>query len=394
MARRRGLTVATGSAAVVVLTTASGALINELHGGWGWWVATAAVVLAMAALTWWLAAQQDGSAQAAPRPTVIVSSHVDRDAAWHETGLRYEDRADGGRIHIEPRDPYLDLVRGGGELTPVKYWHSPWERRFRWPTLDVKVVNNTGRAVMFHRAVFQVARSRPDLRAIPLVHDIAYGTYLPLVNAGWGEMTDCVLRFRIHAGDAPVTGELEWRFGTVEGAYREEELRGFFADAGVDFAALERLGPEAPSMIHFLPPDAAERTRRALGPFADGFATLRGTLTYTHVGAHGRPEQAAHPIVSHVSFGEHPVGAPAPPTYTYQVRLRTEGSDYEVDVPVSQAISPGDTDRFAFTIAASRSSFHDLTLLLRYNDEAPIVSDPVSLELFASRFDMRYQEFG
>lgn len=168
------------------------------------------------------------------------------------------------------------------------------------------------------------------------------------------------------------------------GAYDEEVLRGYFAAAGVDFAGLDRHRSG-----QYGPPDSAAGAgwRRALGPFTGERATLRGMLTYHHIDGDGRPAEAANPLVSVVNFGEQPEGIPMPPSYTYQVKLRTDGENYEVAVPVSQAIPAGGTDRFAFTIAADRASFHDLTLLLHYNDGAVVGSEAVSLEVFVSRFE-------
>ena len=108
-----------------------------------------------------------------------------------------EARSDDGRTIIEPRDPYLDLVRQSGELTPRRFWHTPWELSFEWPTLDVKLVNNTGQTVVFHEAVFCVRESRLDARPVPVIKGIAYGMYLPLYNVGWGPMIDCKIRFKL-----------------------------------------------------------------------------------------------------------------------------------------------------------------------------------------------------
>lgn len=131
MRPRRRRTIAAGSGVAVILTAVSGALINELHGGWGWWVATGGVVLVAAGLTCWLALRSDEGPSREAHPTVIVASHVDENPGRnYDSMLRYEDRIDGNRIHIEPREPYLDLVRSGGELTPRDFWHSPWEYRF------------------------------------------------------------------------------------------------------------------------------------------------------------------------------------------------------------------------------------------------------------------------
>ena len=99
------------------------------------------------------------------------------------------------------------------------------------------------------------------------------------------------------------------------------------------------------------------------------------------------------------SFGPQPVGAPRPPSWTYQVKLRTQGHDYHKAVPIPQALIAGETDRFLFTIAAEQSSQHDFTLTLLYNGTKGLSCGPVTLDLFiptdiAQRVKSETQEHG
>ena len=82
------------------------------------------------------------------------------------------------------------------------------------------------------------------------------------------------------------------------------------------------------------------------------------------------------------SFGQQPYGLPRPPSWTYEVKLRTQGHDYHVAVPISQALAVGEADRFLITIAAEQSSQHDFTLTLLYNDTEAINCGSIILKLF------------
>lgn len=344
------------------------------------------------------------------RPTLIVSGLTDDTP---HTRLRYTSRTAGGRVVVEARDPYLDSIRSGGRLGT---WD--WKHDFQWPELDVKVVNNTGRTAFLHEAVLRVAESRTDPRPIPMVHDKAYHLHLPLTNAGWGDLFDCELRFRIAPATDPEGAPFVRRFAGIEEAWAGEPLREQFAAAGLDadlwdrirdagtdhrwvyLAAESELGEPLESPVRWWdrrisPSGYAELRARALGPFGGGRAVLTGDLTYGCLDRDGKRVVMTNPIQVEYSFPEPVVireptaGAAAPPSSHYRTRLRTDGRDYEVVVPISHTLLPGEPDRFLIGMAAERSSIHDFTLTLRYNgDEEVVATTPVSLDLFVSRNDV------
>jgi hypothetical protein len=282
------------------------------------------------------------------RPTVVVTGYSE------EGRFRYEARTEAGRLLIVPQDPYLSALRAGGRLTAQDYWHSLWEDTFAWPELDVKVVNNTVETVFFHEAQFRVRRSRIDRRPVPVIHGAAYtgdGTGwrsdFPLENVGWGPMGDCVLRFHLERPDvhASVTGEFDWPSGG----------EGFFQDTGPLIAALTEAGVDVPNL-----PDTE----------------LDGTRT-----------RRRNPVTIPLVLGPKGFGAPIPPSWSYQVRLRAEGRDYTVKRDISQALAPGEADRFLFAIAAPKASVHDFDLTLLYNSIERLDCVDVTLELFLSTDD-------
>ena len=207
--------------------------------------------------------------------------------------------------------------------------------QLQWPTLDVKLVNNTGQTVVFHEAVFCVRESRLDARPVPVIKGIAYGMYLPLYNVGWGPMIDCKIRFKLTPDDqgATTTPQFVWQVGNVDEVRVAGSLTPFFTDSGVDTNMLKRLqytgydrnwfyvSPES-GLGEPVPDDArftagshrmsiseySTRRRRALGPFVDGFAIVRGTLPYTQNDIDGSQSHHANPFRAIVSFRGTPRG--------------------------------------------------------------------------------------
>lgn len=329
-----------------------------------------------------LAASGPRHAPRQTRPTAVVTGHSE------EGRFGYEARTEAGRLLIVPQDPYLSALRAGGRLTAQDYWHSLWEDTFAWPELDVKVVNNTVETVFFHEAQFRVRRSRIDRRPVPVIHGAAYtgdGTGwrsdFPLENVGWGPMGDCVLRFHLERPDvhASVTGEFAWPF----------DGEGFFEDTGPLIAALTEAGvdvpnlPEADALYYGL----SDVQHRALGPFTTGEAVISGILEYTQTELDGTRTRRRNPVTIPLVLGPKGVGAPIPPSWSYQVRLRAEGRDYTVKRDISQALAPGEADRFLFAIAAPKASVHDFDLTLLYNSTERLDCADVTLEFFLSTDD-------
>ncbi|MFF9691017.1 hypothetical protein [Streptomyces sp. NPDC014623] len=297
--------------------------------------------------------------------------------------LSYEMSGKARSTKIRPVDDYLDNVRVGKLLDGC--WQS-----HRWPVLDVKVVNNTAEAVLFHEAVLHVTSSEPDLRAVPvLLYD---RMNIALRNDGWGQMQDCTLTFSLFAGpkaSRPVGGPFVLpSAGLVEGTGRNGRRRAQWsvADAlrscGVDPAAISYLiGPARSSAQSRAMLDAA------LGPFAErGVAFVEGVLEYTHPGLDGAPVRAANPVRGRLALtddGSPLIGGYLPPAHRYSTVLPSSGSAYRVTVPLSQFVQSGEADRFLVTIASDRSAIHDFSLTVKYNEQQEVVAaEQVRLELF------------
>ncbi|MCD0448915.1 hypothetical protein LO762_06885 [Actinocorallia sp. API 0066] len=274
-------------------------------------------------------------------------------------GLCYRgSRDDGGLLRVTPCDPYLAELRADGALEAREYWYTPWEGAFRWPVIEVEVVNGSAAEVRVREALFAVASSRTDPRPVPLIHGASYGADLTLDNLGWGPMEEGVLRFHLETPE-----------GAVLGGERTCALDadGHPADLKPLHAAVCQLGPEA----------------------REGTIHVAGTLEYTQTEPDGSRTRHTHPYRGVIVFGAPPVGAPLPPAAPCQVLLRADGAGYTETVAAPRVVPPGGSARFTFTVGAPRSSLHNLSVALRTEDNRTVPCGDLSLELFCSRADAR-----
>jgi hypothetical protein len=322
-----------------------------------------------------------GSASPGGKLAAMPAVHVpEPDATFYYEGRREAD----GRLRIEPHDDYLTLLRSGGPLQVRKYSLAPWARSFTWPTLDLRVVNNTREIVHFHEAIFTVVSSRTDLRPVPVIGGTSKGPGLTLENLGWGPMDDCVLRFHLAHPDGgrPLTTERVWPLNGDGGYTDQTPLDEALAEAEVDIAVVKNRYDMGRSM------------RRALGPFTSGEVAVVGTLEYTQTEPDGSRSRHVHPYRGSIVFTVPPLDAPrSATTAKYQVRLRTDADDYMLATQISQSLAPGETGCLTVTFAAERSSLHDFTVVLRYNGAERLDCGAVALELFLSRADAHWHGF-
>jgi hypothetical protein len=399
----------------VLIIAAVAAVFVIVWAIWGQDIATAAATIAaipIAVVT--LAAPQIFSKpKLSASPVMIVTGNDESD----NPGFRYESRNENGQLAITPRDPYLDLLRSGGRITPLSAFQSPWRSTFKWPVLDIKIVNNSDRTLILHEIILDVNDSRLDTRPVPIIRGIGDNMRVPLFNVGWGPMIDTTIRFQLAPGEDadPVTPELILHVEDIEEFRQNGLLAPYFADYGVDIEMLHRLqirgayqnwyyiSPtlgvgepvserDAPmsllARLHRISEqEHSELRRRALGPFTDGDPVMRGTLEYWQDDGPGSQFRKTNPFVAKVSFDGPRRGAPMPPSWTYNMKLRAEGCDYSVTKQISQTLKNGEADRFLLSLSADRSSFHQFRLNLVYNDDEILTSEPVSLELFVSTLD-------
>ncbi len=341
---------------------------------------------------------------------LIVSGVEAESRSWWgrtpDREIKYRTSRDGGEVRIHPDVPYLKTLASGDTLSELSYNWTAF--RGELPALDVKVVNNTEKTSFLYRAVLEVVESRPDPWPVLLVIADAYRSnagHLLIKNDGWGAASNVEFRLRFQGEDGDGWTH-SMRLKELDGS-TNLDLRPMLKAAGADMDALEQLRPGRSTYgggyeSHTLyskdgrketisGKELKRRIKNALGPFDSTIVLVTGELEYDAPTASGQTVRHTVGVKAHISlYNQNLAGVPAPPTWEYNAWLRTEGSDYNVEVPISHYVKTGEVDRFIINIGMAQSAHHQFRLRLYYNNDKSVVSGPILLEGFLPRTYVKY----
>lgn len=379
------------------------------------------------------------SAYAKPLPEDLLSTPCYPSTSWASESemtvlpLSYASTRTDDRIKITPINPYVAAIQNGGPLHTLTT-QNPWYGVFHFPTFDVKIVNNTDKTIFFHEAEFRVSTSKPNRSAVPAVLGPMGSLYVHFRNLGWGEMMNASLQFALIpiAEDEVEDAQMQLpevlphrlELGTFDHS-KAFTLLPFFQIEDIDTGRLAALlnthWDSDDSKVHLQRemefcyeaenPDEEDRyvytkelpradyeffLKEAAGRFYKSRPCLAGVLEYDESSINGDVTHRSVTVFALLDFAQYGYGAAAPPSNEYHVKLDVEGTDYVRNLQISHALKTGETDRFLIQVAAEKSSFHDLTFALRFNNDE-VVEALVQLEVFCSPLDSHYasrQEFG
>jgi len=293
----------------------------------------------------------------------------------------------GATLRIAAVSPYLDALARGGPVESDAFGGISAEDL---PLLDLKVANNGTRVVYLTEAIFDVASSRPDLTAVPVINDAAPSPRVfDISNEGWGSMRNVVVSYRVVPEGTNGPRAYAQPYPARFSLSRVEEYATVDVDdgvraAGVDVAAIRRAEKATPA------PATTPAVARALGPFTDGSAVVAGELAYTTRTPSGQVRKRVKfkvPVMlvrRPASSGGGSVGVDA----VYNVALRVSGSGYHPVVGLSEALRPGTVKRFAIRVYAPQSSVHRFRVRIRYGNRT-LETQPTELRVFVPRTNER-----
>lgn len=280
---------------------------------------------------------------------------------------------------ITPYNPYLSLLNHGGPITTISS-RTPFN--FKFPTFDLKIINNSSKTIFFTKAILNVSASKSDPFPIILIHE---GTNMqfPISNIGWGKVYNCRIKFNLTPGKESSNSEeyqFEQNIGDFDHSYRID-LTEYFKSLGVKTDIVSNSYRERAYKIKMLD---------ALGPFQDDIAYINGIILYEGKDAMGKTVSDKLKFQGIVSLAGHKVRSSAPPSFVYDVALETDKVNYKKEIPISQAIKAGDYDRFFIKISAAKSSRHKMDLILFYNNNEQFIIPNIYLNYFMSTKDSSY----
>jgi len=295
--------------------------------------------------------------------------------------LTYRSEMISDEIHIWPESDYLSALYKGGPISGMEYWYTPFSWEF--PELDIKIVNNRAKTMFFTNAKFRIVESKVNPQPILVIERNLYNLlHFRLVNEGWGHIRDCIVKFNIK--------DLEESFSFTDPLPFIISKDGIDSEYNIDITnALGQLGVKFRDPAHTNINYGSSEPVIDSGPFGR-VVQVYGTIRFKFDTVAEKDREVTVKFSTHVSLFYPGPGAPAPPTYLYEVMFRLDESNYELDVPISQVLKSGEADRFKLKIGAPKSSVHQFQLTLMYGSGQAITSPMVNLSLLLPRSQVRY----
>lgn len=336
--------------------------------------------------------------------------------------IAYSGGTKDGVLQITPRlffgekkTDYLAALASGKLIEPIQNGGTEYDVFF--PSIDVRVVNNSKAPLHLSRAEILVAGSKPDPTPLPMI----FGGYdevqhINLVNEGWGRIEKAEFEFDLidKRPKGPPMGALPFKRVLNRITERAElDLSAELAEKGVAAAVIAMAKTYRANEREMYSAAMVEKDGAALeeehlklygkframagpdcGPFWKGrdefgepsiHCWLHGWLTLSWL-VGSETKTLCMPIATDVLIiPPEGLGAGEPVTGRYEAMLQKEGRDYALKVPVSQMVKPGDVSRFTITLGVPQTGHHAFTVRLVNADGSGIDGGKVSLDGFLPR---------
>jgi TIR domain len=274
--------------------------------------------------------------------------------------VRYLESLEGDAPRLRYQLRYLDLERAGGPVDGFAV--VPGASPFRWafPQLAVKLANNTRRTIVLSSAIITVLSSEIERDPIIVFRSQTTNAQVQIVNEGWGQVVDPVLRYIVATPLAPTPAAQPAADGhtvTMKTFSRRASIQ-------LDHALLERL-------------------RARNGVPADSIVTVSGTLTYGP--ASGRKSLKFRTKVSLKRVFAYQMPAPVRYPATY---FKAGKAPQRWVTPIAQQVKAGDADQFLLPLISDRSARSKLNVSFGMTGGRVLSAGDVLLDLFVPRSGM------
>ncbi|MEY2563999.1 MAG: hypothetical protein QOH88_2192 [Verrucomicrobiota bacterium] len=300
--------------------------------------------------------------------------------------IEYVEKTESGTLQLLPRllvkrgveseqhtFDYLALLQKGGPIDALWQTGAP-EFTFMFPSVDVRVVNNSQRKLLFTEVLLNVASSEPDLTPLPFVAEtVDYFTF-KVLNEGWTAMESCSVKFSISPS--------EWKRDPVP--QFEKTLGKLDRSAAVNVSAELVKAGLSPRWIERVKElrkknEDGEPDEALMKPFSSN-AYLAGVLSYSWRDQSGSLKASSVRFRVTVPLWVGPQGGPSAISGRYEAMLRADGRDYTVRIPVSHQVNPATTTRLLVRLGVPKTSRHRFNLQLRTTRGETVESGPVALD--------------
>jgi TIR domain len=267
------------------------------------------------------------------------------------------------------------------------------------PLIHFRIANKTGSAIVADRLRLRVKESRIDREPLLWSHsrDVPSTCILnagfALGNQGWGAARQVRFDFDLRAGNSPESAQGRCPSGTGPGRCFSQALPDVESGKRVRptiWDALAQLEPRAAAALRdtqWMPDDqapfAAQRARllAAIAPqAADGQLYAVGELSYQTEAGETRRLSLRQEVPIILQYGC--VSPLMVASAVYDIELRPEGRDYEVEVPIGHSVDAGQTEAIDLAVWVEKGSLHDMTAAVRVGERWIEAGDRLDLAYY------------
>jgi hypothetical protein len=256
------------------------------------------------------------------------------------------DRVDERKIQINPQLPYLSLL----SLTePIPNYIGC---SINFPRLSIKIVNNTEQTLVITEVAINVKSSKVNtLPILSVKGSISAPNKLFLENEGWSDLINPVVRFNIVDENSC---------------------------SNVNFADTENV-----RQLPTIQRGASVDISREISKYkysSNSSLCVYGQVSYNTENGRMHIVNFKESIFLHVRFPMLMI-----PSYTYDLFLEADKSNYIKRLPISHEIKSGDSDLLILQVATNKWSQFDLDFSFRTSEGKYLPGNEVLLDIFVPR---------
>lgn len=320
--------------------------------------------------------------------------------------FRYRDTIINGLYTIKPCNDYLNKYYDEKKVIIQEFPWWEWIINPHNPFIDVKIVNNSNQTLFVDKIVAEVKESVLDERHLLLLHrEEANTSSFLIINESWRDWKFFDFKFSFSKHDR-FSGDYKYSKRVDYFDFRHFfDLKPYLENEGVNYARLQKIALREFGYIYEIDtvldikksvylivtdsiimneindclPSIVNKADVNKGSYGGiPYVYLFGQLTFPDYGDTIKVEGMIP-----ITYGDG--GAMIVPVESFNMNLKSEGNNYNVEYPVSISIKPNEAERISIQLNAPKSSFHKLRFKLNNINGVDIYSNDLSLELFKQR---------
>ena len=287
---------------------------------------------------------------------------------------------------IAPHLEYIDQFFTEKFLNiPIKLQYLP-SFDIHYPTLDVKIINNSDDTIVIDNIVIDVESSEIDEK--PFVFFCTEHEYFKMVNEGYKEWKLCNINFNLNSTPSQKNNfnKKSYKYNLSIPYFKEIykiDMSPYILKEGVDIDFLKKqmengVLPNETNINEF---SKAFGKFEYKNKFGEHYIFIDGDIQIIDINNNINTMHFTGEIYLYSTF----TGGDLQIFDSYDLKLENEGEDYKKLFPISMSLEPKEAERFLLTLAADKTSSHKFSISLDNINEINLNSEMKFLNIFVPR---------